>query len=87
MSEIFNQNEVGHCDFIDVLEEAVLAKKPVAITLKSGEQFTDEVQDVVTENHQEFAILRGHGRLLVDDIRSCSRAEPRPGLIISDLPA
>ncbi len=57
------QDEVGSCSFIDVLEEAVLVKRPVAIELRDGTTFIDQVTDVTTESGQDFAVFRSHSRV------------------------
>jgi Rho-binding antiterminator len=70
-------DDVDRCDFIDVLEEAVVRKRPVAIALRDGESFIEEVVDVVTENHQDFAVFRSGRRINVDAIAAATRAEPQ----------
>jgi hypothetical protein len=70
------QDEVGRCDFIDVLEEAVLRQRPVAVQLREGDSFIDEVVDVVTEQGDDFAVFKAHERVSVGDILSVSRAQP-----------
>lgn len=67
------QDDVGRCDFIDVLEEAVLRRRPVAVELRAGESFTDVVTDVVTEQGDDFAVFRSHARVPVGDILSVTR--------------
>lgn len=75
---ILNQDKVGRCSFIDVLEEAVLRRRPVAVQLREGgETFIDEVTDVVTERGEDFAIFRARGRIAVPQIEAVTRAEPR----------
>ena len=64
----FVQEELGRCDFIDVLEEAVLRRRPVAVQLRTGEAFNDQVVDVHTEAGDDFALFRGHSRVAVGDI-------------------
>jgi hypothetical protein len=71
------QDDVGQCDFIDVLEEAVLRRRPVAVQLRVGETFIDQVMDVVTEAGANFAIFRSHARVPVREIAAVSRSEPR----------
>lgn len=71
----FIQDEVGRCDFLDVLEEAAVRKQPVTARLKAGEEFTDTVMDVVTENHKDYAVFKAKGRIPVLDIASCTRAK------------
>jgi transcriptional antiterminator Rof (Rho-off) len=70
------QDDVGRCDFIDVLEEAVLRRRPVAVQLREGESFLDEVVDVVTEKGDDFAVFKSHARVPVGDILSVTRAQP-----------
>lgn len=82
-----NQDQVGRCDFIDVLEEASLRKSAVAVKLRSGESFIDEVQDVRTHDHEDFVVFRGRGEFQVADIESCTRAQAREGLILDDQPS
>jgi transcriptional antiterminator Rof (Rho-off) len=71
------QDDVGQCDFIDVLEEAVLRRRPVAVQLRAGETFIDQMMDVVTEAGQEFAVFRSHARVPVKEIAAVSRSESR----------
>jgi transcriptional antiterminator Rof (Rho-off) len=70
------QDEVGRCDFIDVLEEAVLRHRPVAVQLREGEAFIDEVVDVVTEQGDDFAVFKSHERVSVGQILAVTRAAP-----------
>ena len=74
------QDSVGRCSFIDVLEEAVLVHRPVAVALRDGERFIDVVTDVVTENHEDYAVFRTHERVAVTDgivVRVLRRADFR----------
>jgi len=73
---IICQDAVGRCSFIDVLEEAVLMHRPVAVLLRDGERFIDVVIDVVTENHEDYAVFRNHARVTVTDIAAATRADP-----------
>lgn len=70
------QNTVGRCSFIDVLEEAVLVHRPVAVALRDGERFIDIVVDVVTENHEDYAVFAAHERVAVTEIVAATRADP-----------
>ena len=70
------QDSVGSCSFIDVLEEAVLVHRPVAVALRDGERFIDVVTDVVTENHEDYAVFRSHERVPVTDIAAATRCDP-----------
>lgn len=71
-----SQDDVGRCDFIDVLEEAVLWRRPVAVQLRAGETFIDQVVDVVTEKGDDFAVFRAHPRVPVGDILALTREPP-----------
>ena len=59
-----------------VLEEAVLVHRPVAVALRDGEKFIDVVTDVVTENHEDYAVFRTHERVAVTAIAAATRCEP-----------
>jgi Rho-binding antiterminator len=76
VSELICQDAVGRCSFIDVLEEAVLVHRAVAVALRDGERFIDLVVDVVTENHEDYAVFRSHERVAVTDIAAATRADP-----------
>lgn len=69
-----DQHASGRCDFIDVLEEAQVAKHAVVVELRDGRRFTARVRDVVTESHEDFVIFEGEERIAVTDIRGCERA-------------
>ena len=70
------QDDVGRCSFIDVLEEAVLVHRAVAVALRDGERFIDRVIDVVTENHEDYAVFANHERVAVTEIAAATRAAP-----------
>ena len=70
------QDVVGRCSLIDVLEEAVLLGRPIAVRLFSGPTFIDEVIDVITEQGDDFAVFRNHERVSVGDIGAVTRSEP-----------
>lgn len=71
------QDDVGRCSFIDVLEEAALLHRPVAVALRGGERFIDVVTDVVTENHEDYAVFAAHDRVAVTEIAAATRVDPR----------
>jgi transcriptional antiterminator Rof (Rho-off) len=75
------EDAMGHivetCDFIDVLEEAAVLGTEVAIDLRDGGHFTDTVRDVVTEEGQDFATFKNHGRLALHSVANARRATPR----------
>ena len=70
----FLQDELGRCDFIDVLEEAVLRRGPVQVQLRSGETFTDVVVDVHTEGGDDFAVFGVHPRVAVGELAALGDA-------------
>jgi hypothetical protein len=71
---------MGHlldrCSILDILEEAVVTRRAVAVELRSNQRFVDEVRDVVTENGEETAIFGTHEPIPVTDIHYVGRAEP-----------
>lgn len=69
--------EVGRCDFIDVLEESVASRRNVAVSLRDGKHFIDRVEDVVTQDGEDWAVFRDHSWVSVSDIEDCVRAQPR----------
>ena len=73
----FLQDELGRCDFIDVLEEAVLRRRPVQVQLRTGETFTDQVVDVHTEQGDDFAVFRLHPRVPVGELAALGSADAR----------
>jgi transcriptional antiterminator Rof (Rho-off) len=75
---LMRQDEIGTCDFLDVLEEAALVKRPIAVELRDGEAFIDEVKDVLTQGGADYVDFLIHGRVAVRDILGTSRAEPAP---------
>ena len=70
------QDVLGRCDFIDVLEEAVLRRRPVAVQLREGDTFIDRLVDVVTEGGDDFAVFAFQGRVAVSEIVAVTRREP-----------
>jgi Rho-binding antiterminator len=70
------QDDVGRCSFIDVLEEAVLVHRAVAVALRDGTRFIDVVTDVVTESGEDYAVFRSRERVAVTDIAATTRADP-----------
>ena len=73
---MMQQDSLGRCDFIDVLEEAQLVKRPVQVKLRSGASFVDVVKDVVTKDGEEFVAFDSNGTLKLSEIQAMSRAEP-----------
>lgn len=71
---LMTQDDLGRCDFIDVLEEAAIRHTPVGIELRGGESFIDRVADVVTEEGVDWAVFEAHPRVPVVQIKACTRA-------------
>ena len=65
---MMRQDELGSCDFVDVLEEAAVVKQPIGVKLRSGEIFIDEVRDVVTVEGADYVDFLVHERVAVRDI-------------------
>lgn len=74
----FVQSELGRCDFLDVLEEAVLLRVPVRIERTDGSRIDGVVEDVTTREGGEYVRLTGDRRVDVNDIAALER-EARPG--------
>jgi Rho-binding antiterminator len=68
--------KLDRCDFLDVLEEAAVLRRPVVVELREGTVFEDRVRDVVTEQGEDFAVFVDHARVPVSDIADCRRATP-----------
>jgi hypothetical protein len=68
---------VERCDFIDMLEESAKLHRPVAVTLKGAAKFADSVRDVVTEEGEDYALFKDHGRIAVSEILDCVWTAPR----------
>jgi transcriptional antiterminator Rof (Rho-off) len=73
---LMRHDEIGRCDFIDVLEEAVLTRQPVVVKLRDGQTFTDTVKDLVTEDGEDHVVFGEHPRAPLSAIHGCSRSEP-----------
>ena len=73
---MLRQDELGSCDFVDVMEEAALVKRAIGVKLRSGETFIDEVRDVVTIDGVDYVDFLIHERVAVREILGATRAEP-----------
>ena len=73
---MLRQDQVGRCDFLDLLEDAAVTKKRVEIELRSGEVFTDEIRDVATREGQEFVSFLEHDELPLKEILGAKWARP-----------
>lgn len=76
---LMTQDDLGRCDFLDVLEEAAVRHTPVGVTLRSGETFLDRVRDVSTEDGVDWAVFEVHPRVAVAQIKACTRATSPTG--------
>ncbi|HVX94146.1 MAG TPA: hypothetical protein VHK47_04465 [Polyangia bacterium] len=72
-------HQIERCDFIDMLEEAAKMHRPVAVTLVGQTRFADDVRDVVTEDGEDYAEFRDHGRVALTDILECAWTGPAEG--------
>jgi Rho-binding antiterminator len=70
-------HQVERCDFIDMLEESAKMHRPLAVTLRGETRFSDDVRDVITEEGEDYALFRSHGRVPVSDILDCAWTSPR----------
>jgi hypothetical protein len=71
-------HQVDRCDFIDMLEESAKLHRTLAVTLSGDRRFSDSVRDVVTEEGEDYALFRDHGRVPVREILDCAWTAPRP---------
>ena len=70
-------HQVERCDFIDMLEESAKTHRSLEVTLRGETRFADDVRDVVTEEGEDYALFRDHGRVPVSDILDCVWTGPR----------
>ena len=70
--------EIGSCDFIDALEEAVVGHRRVYVELEAGGHFVDDPIDVVTEGGVDFGVFKARGRVSVKEIHAVADAGPEP---------
>lgn len=70
-------HNVERCDFIDMLEESARLHRPIAVTLKGDLRFAEAVRDVVTEEGEDYAVFRDHGRVRLSEILDCVWTAPR----------
>lgn len=69
------QDQIGRCDFLDVLEEASVSRQRVDVELRSGRRFHDRVSDVITEKGREFVEFEMNGRVPLEEVKACTRAQ------------
>lgn len=70
----YEQDRVGRCDFLDVLEEAAVLRGRVQVKTRDGRTFEDVVVDVPTEQGRDWVVFESEGRFAVDDLASATRA-------------
>lgn len=70
------KEDVGRCDFIDVLEEMARASKRARVVLEDGTVFVEKVLDVVTENGADFGVFEAHGKV---PLKSVTEVTPKYG--------
>jgi hypothetical protein len=63
-------------DVLDLLEEAVVLKRPVAVELRGDRHFVDHVREVVTRDGADWVVFKAHETVLLRDIHSVARGEP-----------
>jgi hypothetical protein len=71
-------HQIDRCDYIDMLEESAKMHRPILVRLRGEARFTDVVRDVVTEDGEDYALFRDHGRVPARDVLDCAWAAPRP---------
>jgi transcriptional antiterminator Rof (Rho-off) len=59
---------IDRCDALDMLEEAVLTRRPLTITVEGGKQVTGRVVEVITERGEDHALIEGGQRIGVSRI-------------------
>lgn len=73
----YDRNDLGNCDFIDVLEESVLMHARVKVELLDGTSFEDRIRDVTTRDGQEEVHFADHEPVEVREMAAISR-DPLP---------
>jgi hypothetical protein len=81
--EEIEQDAVGRCDFLDVLEEAVTVGARIHVRLADGREFEDTVTDVVTEKGRENVVFGTNGTVPLAQIAAATRG---PALRDRELP-
>lgn len=72
MSKRADHDAMGSDEFVDVLEQAVLRGKPIAVELRDGTAFVDRITDVTASEGVDVAIFEARGRIEVSRIRTLS---------------
>jgi hypothetical protein len=63
-------------DVLDLLEEAVVLKRQVAVNLRGDRHFVDHVREVVTRDGDDWVVFKTHETVLLRDIHTVARAAP-----------
>lgn len=69
----FTPSHLGRCDFLDVLEEAVVLRIPVVLELSGEERIEDVLVDVTTDGRGETVHLASGRRIRLDGIVALER--------------
>ena len=79
-------DDIGNCDFIDVLEAAVVRRETVHVETANDRRFVDRPLDVVTENGKDVAVFEREGRIPVDDLQAVSPSGEPHAVRVVDVP-
>lgn len=79
-------DDIGNCDFIDVLEAAIVRRETVHVETREDRRFVDRPLDVVTENGANVAVFEREGRIAIDDLQALSPAGQPHAVRAVDLP-
>lgn len=63
-------------DVIDMLEEAVMLRRPIVVALRDGRVFEDRVQDIIKWNGADQVVFHDHELTPLHAISSVQRARP-----------
>ena len=74
-----NEKFRDRCDFLDLLEEAVLRRARMRVATKDDRLFVDRVFDVVTEKGEDYVVFAEQGRIAVSAIRRLVPADAPAG--------
>lgn len=69
----YSQQDLDRCDFLDVLEESVLMRARVKVTLMDDTFFEDHITDVLTKDGGETVHFAMHEPIELRQIASIER--------------
>jgi hypothetical protein len=78
--EEYEQNKVGRCDFLDVLEEAATVGGKIHVRLTDGRELDDTVREVVTEGGRELVVFGENGTIPLASIAAATRGPSLRGV-------